>query len=158
MLSCGNHHTRNDSVTQRQTTHRAARGGTWAVEFYLHHNRSAPAEKFLDECPVGKRLLAIIEAVRGYPPPSFPSSQIWHVMSGRMAGIYEARVRSRDTLYRLFCVLDRKAESFGLDAPTLTLLSGGTKPVGEAMHDDVYDDAIVYRDRYLRTQPRPIKR
>ena len=127
------------------------------VEFYLHHNRSVPAEKFLDGCPVNDRLLAIVEAVRGYPPPSFPPSQMWRVMSGRMSGIYEARVRSRDTLYRLFCLLDRKAESFGLGAPTLALLSGGTKPVGEAMEDDVYDDAISYRDRYLRTKPRPVE-
>jgi len=68
-----------------------------------------------------------------------------------MSAIHEARARSRDTLYRLFCPLDRKGESCGLGAPTLVLLSGGTKPVGKAMEDDVYDDALSYRDRYLRT-------
>ncbi len=132
-------------------------GGSWSVEFYLHRNRSVPAEKFLDGCPAAERLLAIVEAVRGYPPPSFPPSQMWHAMTGKMSGIYEARTRSKNTLYRLFCVLDRKAESFGLGSPTLAMLGGGTKPVGEAMDDDIYEDAISYRDRYLRTNPRPVK-
>lgn len=132
-------------------------GGEWAAEFYLHADSSVPAETFLDSCPVGNRLLAIVEAVRSYPPPSFPPSPMWHVMTGGMGGIYEARARHKNMLHRLFCLLDANAESFGLEAPTLALLGGGTKLVGKAMEGDVYREIIAYRDRYLDSKSRPIK-
>jgi len=82
---------------------------TWTVEFYLLSDRSAPAIDFLGRCPVAGRIEAIAEAVRGYPPPSFPPSHMWHVMSGTMKGLYEIRVRHRQTLHRLFCLLDANA-------------------------------------------------
>ncbi len=130
----------------------------WTVEFYLHTDRSIPAIAFLARCPVASRIEAIAEAVRAFPPPSFPPSQMWHVMSGGMKGLYEIRVRYRTTLYRLFCVLDAQGAKHGLSGPALVLISGGTKPVGRAMPSDVYADAAAYRDRYNATSPRPIVR
>jgi hypothetical protein len=129
----------------------------WAAEFYLDADGSVPAEAFLDACPVGDRLLAIVEAVRGSPPPMFPPSQMWHVMTGQMRGIYEARARHKKLLHRLFCLLDANAQSYGSEAPTLTMLGGGTKPVGKEMDSDVYEEIVAFRDRYLRTNPRPIQ-
>jgi len=128
----------------------------WTVEFYLHSDRSAPAIDFLGRCPVAGRIEAIAEAVRGYPPPSFPPSQMWHVMSGTMKGLYEIRVRHRQTLHRLFCLLDANAGSHGLSGPAMVLISGGTKSVGQAMPTDVYAEAVAFRDRYNATTPRPV--
>ena len=131
---------------------------TWTAEFYLHSDRAVPAIDFLSQCPVAARIEAIVEAVRAFPPTSFPPSQMWHVMSGEMKGLYEIRVRYRQTLHRLFCILDASGGRFGLSGPALVLVSGGTKPMGRAMPTDVYADAIAYRDRYRSTTPRPVVR
>jgi hypothetical protein len=128
------------------------------AEFYLHSDRTVPAIDFLNRCPVADRIEAIVEAVRSFPPPSFPPSQMWHVMSDEMKGFYEIRVRYRQTLHRLFCILDANGAKYGLDGPVLVLISGGTKPIGRAMPTDVYTDAIEYRDRYKSTTPRPVVR
>ena len=82
-------------------------------------------------------------AVRDYPPLSFPPSSMWRAMEGAMSGIYEARTRNETPCTDCFAFSNRKAEAFGLGAPTLALLSGGTTPVGEAMADDVYEEAIA---------------
>jgi hypothetical protein len=95
----------------------------------------------------GIQILSSLEAVRGYPPPAFPPSQMWHVMTEAMKGVYEVRVRNRNTLHRLFCILDATAGDHGLRGPALVLVSGGTKPVGRAMASDVYRDVVEYRDR-----------
>ena len=131
---------------------------TWTAEFYLHSDRVVPAIEFLSGCPVAARIEAIVEAGRAFPPPSFPPSQMWHVMSGEMKGLYEIRVRNRQTLHRVFCVLDANGAKHGLSGPALVLLSGGTKAVGRAMSNDVYADAIEYRDRYRSTTPKPVVR
>ncbi len=133
-----------------------ARQLPWTVEFYLHSDRSVPAIDFLSRCPVATQIEAIAGAVRAYPPPSFPPSQMWHVMSGAMRGLYEIRVRNRQTLHRLFCLLDANASAHGLDRPAMVLLSGGTKPVGQAMPSDSYADAAAYRDRYNASARRPV--
>ena len=130
----------------------------WTAEFYLHSDRSAPAMHFWSRCPVASRIEAIVEAVRGFPPPSFPPSQMWHAMSDEMKGLYEIRVRHRTTLHRLFCILDANGAKHGLSGPALVLVSGGTKPMGRDMPSDVYADAIEYRDRYRATTPRPVMR
>lgn len=130
----------------------------WTAEFYLHSDRAVPAIDFLSRCPVAARIEAIVEAVRAFPPPSFPPSQMWHVMTDEMKGLYEIRVRYRQTLHRLFCILDASGAKHGLSGPALVLVSGGTKPIGRAMSTDVYADAIEYRNRYRSTTPRPVIR
>lgn len=83
---------------------------------------------------------------------------MWHSMSRDMKGLYEVRVRNRNTLYRLFCILDSNGAKYGLGGPALVLVSGGTKPMGQDMPSDVYADAIEYRNRYTATTPRPVVR
>jgi hypothetical protein len=131
---------------------------SWINVFYAEADRSVPARTFLDECPPTARqtLLAIVVAVRDAPPPSFPASMHWHVMTRDMRGIYEARDRQGNLLYRLFCLLDRKAPEHGLSAPALVLLSGGVKPVREEMDPRTYAAVRKQRDRYLSSSPRPI--
>jgi hypothetical protein len=132
--------------------------GEWVNVFYAEADGSIPAEAFLDECPLPARtqLLAIVEAVRGAPPPSFPPSMYWHAMRGDMRGVYEARDRHGNMLYRLFCVLDRNAPDHGLDAPALVILSGGSKPVREEMDERTYADVRRQRDEYGASSPRRI--
>lgn len=110
---------------------------SWTAEFYLHSDRAVPAIDFLSRCPVAERIEAIVEAVRSFPPPSFPPSQMWHAMSGDMKGLYEIRVRHRQTLHRLFCILDANGAKHGLSGPALVLVSGGTKGISRAMPTDV---------------------
>ena len=62
---------------------------------------------------------------------------MWHSMSGDMRALYEIRVRHRNTLHRLFCILDANAAKYGLGGPALVLVSGGTKPIGQDMPNDV---------------------
>ncbi|HEY7932435.1 MAG TPA: hypothetical protein VID48_01305 [Solirubrobacteraceae bacterium] len=107
----------------------------WSLAFYRTAKDTAPARKFLLDCPqpVREMLLAIVVAVRDAPPPSFPPSKMWHVMHGQMKGFYEARDEHGDRLYRLFCVLDSQAPERGLDAKVLTLICGAAKPVRSPM-------------------------
>jgi hypothetical protein len=132
----------------------------WANVFYVTRDGSVPAQEFLDECPTTARqtLLAIVVSVRDSPPPSYPPSMHWQVMRGDMRGIYEARDRQGNMLYRLFCVLDRKGTDHGLDAPGLVLLSGGVKPVREEMHPRTYARVRQERDEYMSSSPRQILR
>jgi hypothetical protein len=113
-----------------------------------------PARTFLINCPQSARLqlLAILVAVRDAPPPSFPTSNMWHAMKEEMKGFHEARDEHDGNLYRVFCVLDRQAPEHGLDAPTLALVSGGVKKVGTKMDPTVYDQALAYREDYRATR------
>jgi hypothetical protein len=77
----------------------------------MHSDHVVPAIEFLSRCPVGARIEAIVEAVRAFPPPSFPPSQMWHVMSGEMKGLYEIRVRNRQTSIASFAYLMRTVRS-----------------------------------------------
>ena len=52
----------------------------------------------------------------------------------------------------MFCVLDRQAPEYGLDAPTLALISGGIKKVGTKMDPAVYEQALAYREDYRATR------
>jgi hypothetical protein len=127
----------------------------WAAAFYKDASGYVPARHFLaKECPDSVRisLLAILVAVRDAPPPSFPASNMWHAMHGKMKGFHEARDEHDGVLYRVFCVVDRNAPDHGLDAPTVALISGGVKAVAEAMDEGVYDEARVYRDDYRATR------
>ena len=97
-------------------------------------------------------LTAIVVAVRDAPPPSFPPSNMWHVMHDEMKGFYEARDEHDGQLYRVFCVLDSQAPEHGLDAKALTLICGGAKPVRSPMDKSVYDEALAHRQDYLATR------
>lgn len=126
--------------------------------FYAEKDGSVPAQEFLDACPMSPRqmLLAIIVAVTDGPPPSFPPSMHWHIMRKEMSGLYEARDRHGNTLYRLFCVLDRNAAEHGLDGPALVVLSGGAKAVREEMDARTYVAARRQREEYMASSPRRI--
>lgn len=130
----------------------------WAVAFYKTARGEVPAREFLLNCPdpVRQMLLAIVVAVRDAPPPAFPPSRMWHVMKREMKGFYEVRDEHGDELHRAFCLLDRNAPDYGLDAPTLVLIAGGHKPPRTAMDPAVYRQARAYREDYLATNPRRI--
>lgn len=125
----------------------------------------APARAFLAGLPTSPRagLLATIVAVRDRPPPSFPASTpVWRLMHKShkkgevdMSGIFEARDKHQQKLYRLFCVLDSKAPEHGLAAPALVILSGTIKKVGEEVPQAVYKAVRAQADRYWATSPRP---
>jgi len=126
----------------------------WSLAFYMTAKDTAPAHKFLLDCPqpVRETLTAIVLAVRDAPPPSFPPSKMWHVMHGEMKGFYEARDEHDGQLYRVFCVLDSQAPKHGLDAKALTLICGGFKRVRSPMDKSVYAEALAYREDYLATR------
>jgi hypothetical protein len=132
-----------------------------AVTFQRHRDddllESCPTEVFLASCPqlVRLDLLSIIHAVVDAPPPRFPGGGMWEAMHGSMAGIYEIRTRGPNRrLYRLFCVLERRAP--GLDVPSLVLITGKSKPVGTRMDEAEYDEVReLVREYYSRT-PRSV--
>jgi hypothetical protein len=73
-------------------------------------------------------------------------------MHGKMKGFHEARDEHDGVLYRVFCVVDRNAADHGLDAPTVALISGGVKAMGERceslMKQNIY--VMVVASRYRR--------
>lgn len=128
----------------------------WDIVFWMPEKGRAPGREWLITVPDPVRLMmvSILDSVRDGPPQSFGPSEYWHVMRGRMKGLHEARDRHGDTLYRLFCVLDRDAPKHGMPRPALVVLCGGEKPNGTEMGDDVYDEALDARDHYLKSSPR----
>lgn len=126
----------------------------WALAFYMTKDGRVPAREFLQDCPQPARemLLAILVAVRDAPPPSFPPSGMWHAMHGDMKGFHEARDAHDGRLYRVFCVLDSRAHTHGLDAKVITLVCGGVKRVRNPMDDTIYEEALRYRTDYLATR------
>jgi len=127
----------------------------WALAMYITADDEVPAREFLQHvCPpsVLQMLLAIVVAVRDAPPPSFPASNMWHSMHDEMKGFYEARDEHDGKLYRLFCMVDRRAPEHGLDAPTVALICGGVKAVRAKMDQAVYDEALSCREDYLATR------
>jgi hypothetical protein len=121
---------------------------------YETAGRVVPARDFLLGCPTSVRLqlLAVVVAVRDAPPPSFPTSQMWHAMKDEMKGFHEARDEHDGYFYRLFCMVDRQAPQHGLDAPTVALISGGIKRVRTKMDPAVYVEALAYREDYKGTR------
>ena len=65
-----------------------------------------------------------------------------------MSGIFEARDRHNRILYRLFCLLDRKAPV----GPAVVLLGGGSKPDRAEMPQRVYRTIDRHREDYLATR------
>jgi hypothetical protein len=100
----------------------------WTVAFYETARGEVPARAYLDDCPRQARevLLRIVVEVARSPPPSFRSPRHWRAMHGSMRGLYEARDRHGDLLYRLFCVVDALAPAHGHAHKLITLIDGGT--------------------------------
>jgi len=164
-LSRKNKHRRAKNVETARESGRNGAGGRnggsgtpskdWALAFYLTTSGEAPAREFLMRaCPssVFQMLLAVLVAVKDAPPPSFPPSNMWHAMKEEMKGFHEARDEHDGVLCRLFCVVDRRATEYGLDAPAVVLICGGVKPVRTAMDPAVYEQALSHRADYLATR------
>jgi hypothetical protein len=69
-----------------------------------------------------------------------------------MSGICEARDKHAKLLYRLFCVIDRLAPEHGLDAPSMVLLGGVTKPDNTAVPIATYEMIDGHRKDYWATR------
>lgn len=139
------------------------RNSPWTVELFQRHREDdptevCPAESFLlDECPkvVAKNLFATIDAVAEAPPPQFTGGGRWEAMHGEMTGFYEARAQGPDhRLYRLFCLLER--ESPGLSGPSIVLIAGMSKPIGETFTEAEYAAVRRLGEEYLRRVPRSV--
>ncbi len=135
----------------------------WQPVLYETARGRQPAWDFLGskEMPSGVRaeLLVTIGAVLQVGPPRFPTStQRWRLMhkpaSKRevdLSGICEVRDKHSNTLYRLFCVIDRNAPEHGLAAPSLVLLDGVAKPTRTAVPQSEYRRIDRYRKDYWTT-------
>jgi len=128
-----------------------------------------PARSFLDDCPTEVRaeLLATLQAVRDAPPPAFSGGLRWHAMHGDMSGWFEARTKQErskneartkqgQTLYRLFCLLDRDGP--GLPGASLIMVTGGAKAKESAFSDAFYATVRRLGDEYRASNPRSIVR
>jgi hypothetical protein len=143
------------AIQARQRTS-APPDDSWDSIFWMPEPNVVPARDWLFTVPKPVRIMmvAILDSVRDGPPPAFPPSQYWHAMHGLMSGLYEARDAHDGMLYRLFCVLDRKAPEHGLPRPAIAILCGGIKPEDQAMEHDVYGEALAAKDRYAASSPR----
>src|SRR5579859_3835315 len=106
----------------------------WTYDLYwptvpkvaLADQEAPPAARFLLACPEQARqelLVTITEVIRFASPTTYHrvAKGRWEAMQGEMAGIFEARDRHGDTLYRLFAFFDEAAGAHGGDGPTLVL-------------------------------------
>ena len=135
----------------------------WQPVLYETARGLRPAWDFLgsEEMPgeVRTELLVTIGAVLQVGPPRFPTStQRWRLMhkpasKGEvdLSGICEARDKHSNTLYRLFCMIDRNAPEHGLAAPSLVLLGGVAKPIRTEVPQSEYRRIDRYRKDYLAT-------
>lgn len=137
---------------------------SWGVVYYANEDGDAPALDFLMSCPVKVRakLAAVLEAVRGAPPPSFSGGGKWEAMRGSMGGYYEIRCTGPGRQHhRLFCVLDNgtseELAERGLDGPKIAVINGLAKPNATLFTDSEYAKRVRrLGERYLKTIPRPI--
>jgi hypothetical protein len=135
----------------------------WQAVLYETARGLLPAWDFLaaEEMPneVRTELLVTIGAVLQVGPPRFPTStQRWRLMHKPankkevdLSGICEARDKHSNTLYRLFCVIDRNAPEYGLAAPSLVLLGGVAKPARTEVPQSEYRRIDRYRKNYQET-------
>lgn len=109
----------------------------WLIHFFQRHidddpTESVPALEELEAWPkkVVAEVQAVLDAVADAPPPQFSGGGKWEAMHGEMSGYYEIRLRGNPSghLYRVFCLLDRKAPDLG--GPSLIVLAGLSKRPG----------------------------
>ena len=136
----------------------------WQAVLYETPGGLQPAWEFLgsEAMPgeVRNELLVTIGAVLQVGPPRFPTSmQRWRLMhkpAGKkdvdLSGICEARDKHANTLYRLFCVIDREAPVHGLALPSLVLLGGVAKRGGTRVPQSEYRRIDRYRKDYVATR------
>ncbi|MGH8959979.1 MAG: hypothetical protein ACRDWT_02030 [Jatrophihabitantaceae bacterium] len=96
----------------------------------------APGQQFLASVPsaIAARIRAVVIAVAKAPP---------HKVAG--AG--------NRTHYRLFCLLDTKAQGQG---PLLVIIDGASKPFRTELPQKVYDRVSALRDEYLKRSKRSL--
>jgi hypothetical protein len=135
----------------------------WQPVLYETGRGQQPAWEFLgsEKMPreVRTELLVTIGAVLQVGPPRFPTStQRWRLMHKPaskkdvdLSGICEARDKHSNTLYRLFCVIDRDAPAHGLALPSLVFLGGVAKPIRTEVPQSEYRRIDRYREDYGAT-------
>ena len=132
----------------------------WRNAFYRTADGAAPALAWLGGIPKPRRdqLLAWAETIRRWPegPYAFPPGPMWQPMHDKAAGCFELRDKHDKKLYRLFCVIDRKAIDNGLTHPVVCYLDGATKAAGTALPRATYRYLGELREEYLATNPRRV--
>ena len=134
----------------------------WGVEYFARHKSNDPGEAvpgrdFLSSIPpkVRARFVALLEVIADGPPMSFGGGY-WEVMHDAMAGYYEVRVDSKDTHYRLFCLLERDGAKVGLDGPSVVVIAGKTKPFRTVLSASDYAEVKKLGSEYLARSPRSV--
>jgi hypothetical protein len=77
-------------------------------------------------------------------------------MHDAMAGYYEVRVDSKDTHYRLFCLLERDGAKAGLAGPSVVVIDGKTKPFRTVLSASDYAEVKKLGSEYLVRTPRSV--
>jgi hypothetical protein len=136
-------------------------GERWQVAVYETAGGKRPALEYLGGAEVPdqprRELLLTVLAVVQMGPLEFPSgTKQWRLMhkpakrgNVDMSGIFEARDEHNRVLYRMFCLLDRKALPRD---PAVVQLGGGTKPDRTEMPQRVYRMIDRCREDYLATR------
>jgi hypothetical protein len=135
----------------------------WGVEYFKRHGTDDPDERvpgrdFLSSIPpkVRARFVSLLEAIADGPPISFPGGGYWEAMHDAMAGYYEVRVDSKDTHYRLFCLLERDGTKVGLAGPSVVIIDGRTKPFRTVLAESDYAEVKKLGLEYLARNPRSV--
>jgi hypothetical protein len=137
----------------------------WSVVYYKTAAEEVPGLDFLLRCPTKTRakIVAVLEAVRGAPPPAFSGGGMWEAMSASMGGYYEIRVTGppNRSHYRLFCILDNGSrahlDACGFDEPKIAVINGLVKPNATLFTDAVYQAQVrALGIDYRGTWPRRI--
>ena len=135
----------------------------WGIVYYAAKGGEVPAANFLDGCPakLEARFSAVLEAVRGAPPPRFSGGGYWEAMHGDMGGYYEIRLTGPGRRqYRLFCILDngnpKELRERGFDQPQIAAITGMVKESGKKFSDHDYAKVRKLGCEYLAQLPRRI--
>lgn len=135
----------------------------WGIVYYAMEDGRVPTEDFLDRCPVNveARFVAVLEAVRGAPPPQFSGGGYWEAMHGEMGGYYEIRLTGPGRRqYRLFCILDngsrKELREYGFSQPQIAAITGMVKDSGKKFSDRDYARVRNLGSEYLAAVPRRI--
>ena len=75
-------------------------------------------------------------------------------MHDDMAGYYEARTELGESLYRLFCVLEREGE--GLPNPSIIVIDGLKKKKRTKIRPQDYDRVRQLGEEYKKRRPRSV--
>ena len=147
---------------------RKQQSAPWPIVYFLRHkdddtSQAQPGRDFLkNECPskIKGEFIALIDTVAAYPPPSFPQSRFWRIMTKQMSGYCEAKIDGQEAgqrlHYRLFCFLEH--EGPGVDGPKLVVITGKKKPYLTVLSQAEYDQVKALGDEYLSRVPRSVVR